>query len=275
MSLDWCPGIREACAHWRDAPMLQQTFEALERTLAENNDACIDAAKAVVEVVCRIVVDELDSPINPVKPKESSPDFGVWVSSAVRVLKLGDNRDSKFQKLVSQHHKLTSALGDLRNDSGPVSHGREGFLTKLSAHHRRAAVLSADAIVTFLHQAYLEAELDLVQTREPYERLDHLHRLIDAQVSLDAKVDEDGLLAVNVMLPTGDTLPIRAEASRFLYQLDREAYVEALNAARGALASGGYAVSGGYGVAGAYSGEEAIEAKSDEDIIVSISKDTE
>ncbi len=31
MSLDWCPGIREACVHWRDAPMLQQTFEALGR----------------------------------------------------------------------------------------------------------------------------------------------------------------------------------------------------------------------------------------------------
>ena len=30
MTQDWCPGIREACAHWRDAPMLQQTFEALE-----------------------------------------------------------------------------------------------------------------------------------------------------------------------------------------------------------------------------------------------------
>lgn len=33
MSLDWCPGIRDACMHWRDAPMLQQTFEALERSL--------------------------------------------------------------------------------------------------------------------------------------------------------------------------------------------------------------------------------------------------
>lgn len=33
MSLDWCPGIREVCLHWSDAPMLQQTFEELERPL--------------------------------------------------------------------------------------------------------------------------------------------------------------------------------------------------------------------------------------------------
>ena len=236
MTLDWCPGIREACSHWRDAPMLQQTLEVLERTLAEDNDACIDCAKAIVEVVCRIVIDELDSPINPVKPKASSPDFGEWVGSAVRVLKLGENQNNKFLKLVSQHHKLTTALGDLRNDAGPVSHGRDGFLERLSAHHRRSAVLSADAIVTFLHQAYLEAELDLVRTREPYERFGHLNELIDAHVSLQADVDEEGFLTIDVTLSSGDILPLRVEASRLLYQLDRDAYVEALNAARGAPA---------------------------------------
>lgn len=236
MNLDWCPGIREACAHWRDAPMLQQTFEELERALAENNDACIDSSKAIVEVVCQIILQELDSPSNPVRPAEALPTFGAWMSAAVRALKLGDVRHIGFQKLVSQHKKLTDALGDLRNDAGTASHGREGFLQRLSVHHRRAAVLSADAIVTFLHQAYLEAELDLVRTREPYERFDHLHRLIDTQVSLRSDVDDEGSLTVDVKLPSGDVLPLRVEASRLLYQLDREAYVEALNAARGAPA---------------------------------------
>lgn len=236
MTLDWCPGIREACSHWRDAPMLQQTFEELERALAEDNDACIDSAKAIVEVVCQIILQELDSPSNPVRPVEALPTFGAWMSAAVRALKLGDIRHNGFQKLVSQHRKLTDALGDLRNEAGSASHGREGFLQRLSVHHRRAAVLSSDAIVTFLHQAYLEAELDLVRTREPYERFDHLHRMIDAQVSLQADVDEEGFLAVDVSLPSGDVLPLRVEASRLLYQLDRDAYVEALNAARGAPA---------------------------------------
>lgn len=242
MTKDWYPGIREACVHWRNAPMLQQTFEVLERTLEQDNDACIDCAKAIVEVICRIVIDELDSPINPVKPKAASPDFGEWMGAAVRVLKLGENQNAKFLKLVSQHHKLTTALGDLRNEFGPVSHGRDGFLNKLSVHHRRSAVLSADAIVTFLHQAYLEAELDLVRTREPYERFEHLHVLVDAKVSLESEIDEEGWLSVKVRLPAADAvplgardvLPLRIEASRLLYQLDRDAYVEALNAARGA-----------------------------------------
>lgn len=234
MSGDWYPGIREACSHWHDAPMLQQTFAALEEAVAKENDACIDCAKAIVEVVCRIIVDELDSPTNPIKPKASSPDFGEWVSSAVRVLKLGENRNNKFLKLVSQHHKLTSALGDLRNEAGPVSHGRDGFLDKLTSYHRRSAVLSADGIITFLHHAYLEAELDYVRSREPYERFSYLHEIIDAHVGL---LEGDEIVetpTLRFLLPNREEITVTVEVSRLLYQLDREAYVEALNAARSA-----------------------------------------
>lgn len=232
MSLDWCPGIREACTHWRDAPMLQQTFEALERTLEQDNDACIDCAKSIVEVFCRIVVDELDSPTQPVKPKATTPDFGEWVGAAVRVLKLGENQNNKFLKLVSQHHKLTTALGDLRNESGPISHGRDGFLAKLSVHHRRSAVLAADALVAFLHHAYLEAQRDPVSSREPWERFGAFNQLIDANAGLELMTDDDGNSELRVLLPGGDTLSLNISVSRLLYQLDRDAYIEALNAAR-------------------------------------------
>lgn len=236
MSLDWYPAIRDCCSHWRDAPMLQQTFSALEESFSKDNDACIDSAKCVVEVVCQIIVDELDSPILQLRPKEENPTFGVWVSAAVRALKLGDVRHSAFQKLISQHHKLTMTLGDLRNGAGPVSHGREGFLEKLSAYHRRAAVLSADAIVAFLHQAYREAELNLSRTREPYDRFETQNDLIDKWCSYKTtEVNNDGLLSVSVALPEeAGALVIDVSPSQFLFQLDRPAYVEALNAARSA-----------------------------------------
>ncbi len=232
--LDWYPAIRECCAYWPGALMLQQTFEALENSFAEDNDASIDCAKATVEVVCRVIIDELDDPVQPVKPREANPSFGTWVSTAVRILKLGDVRNNAFQKLVSQHHKLTNALDDLRDSAGPISHGKDGFIKRLSLYHRRAAVLSADAIVAFLHQAYLETEINLIRTREPYERFTQFNDLIDAAVSLETQIDEEGGLAVTINLPTGDFIPITASPSRFLYQMDRDAYIEALNAARSA-----------------------------------------
>lgn len=232
MTLDWYPAIRECCAHWPHAAMLRQTFEALEESFEKDNDACIDCAKSIVEVVCRVIIDELDDPAFSVKPKENNPSFGSWVSTAVRVLKLGDIRNTAFQKLVSQHHKLTKTLDDLRDDAGPVSHGKEGFIERLSSYHRRAAVLSADAIVAFLHQAYIEAELNLERSREPYERFRTQNDLIDEWCGYHAaEINEDGLLEVSVALP-GDSAPITLEASpsQFLFHLDRPAYIEALNA---------------------------------------------
>ena len=130
---------------------------------------------------------------------------------------------------------LTTALGDLRNESGPVSHGRDGFLAKLSVHHRRSAVLSADALVMFLHQAYLEAQRDPVSSREPWERFDAFNQLIDANVGLTLGENDDGEPELHVLLPGNEYLVINVPVSRLLYQLDRDAYIEALNAARGVL----------------------------------------
>ena len=236
MTLDLCPGIREACEHWREAPMLQQTFEALERTLEQDNDACIDCAKAVVEVVCRVVVESFHTPQAPLKPAQEMPTLSDWLSAAIRALKLGDVRDDRFKKLVSSHYKLADALNELRNKAGPASHGRDPYLERLAVHHRRTAVLSADAIVVFLHKAYLDTQLNPISSREPWERFAADNALIDAHVGLAVEAEDGDSPVLRFLLPGGDELPINIEISRLLYQLDRDAYVEALNAARGAPA---------------------------------------
>lgn len=217
--------------------MLQQTFEALERTLEQDNDACIDCAKAVVEVVCRVIVDSFHTPLAPLKPVQDTPTLSDWLSAAIRALKLGDIRDEKFKKLVSSHHKLADALNELRNKSGPASHGKDPYLERLAIHHRRTAVLAADAIVAFLHKGYLDTQLDPISSREPWERFAEQNDMIDRHVGIviDTEADaEAGTPCLNFQLPNGDSLPIKFEVSRLLYQLDREAYVEALNAARSA-----------------------------------------
>jgi hypothetical protein len=150
-------------------------------------------------------------------------------------LKLGDVRDNAFQKLISQHHKLTTTLGDLRTTAGPASHGKDGFIGRLSSYHRRAAVLSADAIVAFLHHAYTEAELNLARTREPYERFGAQNTIIDDWCGYRAaEINEDGLLEITMAIPgpegRPETFTVEAPPSQFLFHLDRMAYVEALNA---------------------------------------------
>lgn len=233
MSDSWYPGIKSFCQHWHSAPMLQQTLDTLEREFQSDNDACIDAAKAMVECACRVILGNLDDPAAPSTPREQNPDFGAWLSAAVRALKLDQVRDASFRKLISQYYKLATTLGDLRNNAGSVSHGRDGFLLKLSLHQRRAALLAADAIVMFLHEAYLEQEPELVRTREPYERFTRINALIDRNVGVAALESEyEAAVDIAVSLPNDDVITLTIEVSRLLFEFDRDAYVAALIACR-------------------------------------------
>lgn len=236
MSADWYPGIKTFSSYWRQAPMLQQTFETLEREFADENDACIDAAKGFVECACRLLIQELDDPINPITSwpdspiRGANPSFNNWVSAAFRLLSIVGVRDDPFSKVISQHYSLTEALGKFRDLAGPVSHGKEGLSHRLSAHHRRSALLAADALVTFLHEAYLEREPDPVRTFEPYERFEASNAIIDEFASLRLDADEEGGMQALVVLPNGDEVPLAFEPSRLLFGVDREAYKSVLNA---------------------------------------------
>lgn len=236
MSADWYPGIKAFCAHWRQAPMLQQTFETLEREFADENDACIDAAKGVVECACRLLIQELDDPVKPISSwpdspiRGANPSFGNWVSAAFRLLSIVGQRDDPFSKVIAQHYNLTDALGRFRDLAGPISHGKEGLSQKLSVHHRRSALLAADALVTFLHETYLEREPDPVRTFEPYERFETSNATIDEFASLRLEGDEESGMQAIVVLPNGDEVTLAIEPSRLLFGVDREAYKSVLNA---------------------------------------------
>jgi hypothetical protein len=220
--------------------MLQHNFEALEREYLNDSDGCIDASKAIVECACQVIVDNLDDPASPLRPREENPIFGAWVSAAVRVLGLSEVRDDAFKKLISQHHKLTTTLGDLRNRAGMLSHGKDAFISKLSTHHKRSALLAADAIITFLHQTYLERELDAVLSKEPYERFAVTNRIIDGYAGLRAEIDDAGVPRLFIVLPgplPRDEVELAAPVSQILFELDRQAYVLVLNACRDAMAA--------------------------------------
>ena len=51
--------------------------------------------------------------------------------------------------------------------------------------------------------------------------------------TLELVTDDDGNSELRVLLPGDEYLSLNIPTSRLLYQLDRDAYIEALNAARG------------------------------------------
>ena len=230
MTEAWYPGIKAFCSHWYDAPMLQQTLSSMEQEFTDEQDASIDAAKAIVECSCRILIEELDDPSAPLRPAKRDVPLAELIGLVTRLLGLGEVRDLAFMKLIKEHNRLSDALRVLRNEAGTLSHGKDGFVEKLSVHNRRAAMLAADAIVTFLHEAYLEREPDQARTMEPIERFKVSSDLIDRHSHLSVKVDDDGILQAVVSLPTGDDVALAIATSELLFGVDREAYKLEVNA---------------------------------------------
>ncbi|MDL2410431.1 abortive infection family protein [Rhizobium calliandrae] len=238
MSRDWYPGIVAFCEYWAPAPTLQQTLDTFESEFASGNDACIDASKGLIDCACRTIIESLDDPAKPLKPTREDIPTGELVGLVIRLLGLGDIRDRAFINLVKGHNNVTEALRVLRNSSGTISHGKDGFLAKLSRHHQRSSILAADAIITFLHEAYLEIKLDLLNPVEPYERFTNINELIDSYVGFKSAKIEDELLNIVLKLPDAEEYNLSIEPSRLLFGIDRIAYKQAFEASEQASLSG-------------------------------------
>ena len=232
-------GITSFCKYWKNALTLQATYNSLLNEISSESDGCIDAAKAIIECACKVLISELDDPNNPIRKQADSPintntpTINNLVAAVVQLLNLSDGRYDPFNKVISKHHKLAEALSNFRNAAGTLSHGKDGFSKKLSTYHRRSAILSADAIVLFLHEAYLERQLDPVNSFEPFERFSDQSAAIDKHCAFSVADVEENHLRVEIALPDSDNVKLFFNPSELLFFADRIAYKSAFNECKG------------------------------------------
>jgi len=225
------PNFRLARDRWPNAPTLTAHYEVLENIYRTNGHGLVDAAKSFLESVCLTVLSDFGTPM-----PTSTPSSTEMLVAALRVLGLQNSRGAnKLDRVLSAYNRLSDALSEMRNDCGPVAHGREGFLDRLTIHHTRAFLLVGDSILSILLSALDGKEPDIEFTREPYETFVHLHEKVDASVSVGIELDETQDVQVVVVTFDSPGLPdgykLRIEPSRLLFNVDRTAYIEFLAAA--------------------------------------------
>jgi hypothetical protein len=222
---DIAPSFRAAKDRWLDAPNMQAHYEDLSRTFESNGSSLIELIKSFLEMVCITVINEIDGDV----PKNcSTTDYVVLVLDK---LGLRNTRGaSAFDKVLSAHNKLADALTDVRNIEGSISHGKNGFIDSISDHHARVYLLSADAIISLILRAYEGVDPSILKTREPHSRFSHHNAKIDIGTQVEAKIDEDGILELSFSAGSLQDIGLRTSASELLYYLDRQAYVDVLDA---------------------------------------------
>ncbi|MGH0029188.1 MAG: abortive infection family protein, partial [Myxococcota bacterium] len=230
------PNYRRAQRRWPGAPSLGRHYDALAASFAGGGFGVVEHVKSFLESVCVTIMGELREPM-----PSSTPSTTELLVAALGPLGLQNTRGAnKLDKVLSGFNRLADALAEMRNETGPVAHGRDGFLDAVTTDHARAFLATGDAIIGVLLNALEGREPDLSITREPYESFPHLNERIDRAVSVEARVDEDGDRPVVVFSvatgPRGEAIELRVEPSRLLYGIDRGAYIEVLKSADLAVA---------------------------------------
>jgi hypothetical protein len=230
------PNYRRAQRRWPDAPTLATCCETLGTCFDGNAHGMVEQVKAFVESVCLTIIGEFREPM-----PSSTPSTTELLVAALSPLGLRNSKGaSKLDKVLSGFNRLADALTEMRNENGPIAHGKDAFLDGVTADHARAFVHAGDAILSVLLNAFEGKQPDLTVTREPYESFPHLNDRIDRAVSVQVLVDESTDRAVVVFSvatgPQDEAIELRVEPSRLLYGIDREAYIEVLRTAELKLA---------------------------------------
>jgi hypothetical protein len=228
---DIAPAFKAAATRWPDAPNIQAHYADLASTFESNGSSLIELCKSFLEMVCITIVTELGKDL----PASSRPTTTEYLGCALDALGIRNQRGSSaLGTILSGYNKLSNGLSDIRNQEGSVGHGKDGFIDAISERHARVYLLSTDAIIALLLQAYDGVEPSILKTREAHSRFSHHNERIDAATQVEAKVDEDGVVELSFRAGTlADGFDIRVPASELLYYLDRQAYVDVLDALRG------------------------------------------
>lgn len=228
---DIAPAFKAAASRWPDAPNIQAHYADLASTFESNGSSLIELCKSFLEMVCITIVTELGKDL----PVSSRPTTTEYLGCALDALGIRNQRGaSALGTILSGYNKLSNGLSDIRNQEGSVGHGKDGFIDAISDRHARIYLLSADTIIALLLQAYDGVEPSILKTRESQSRFSHHNERIDAGTQIEAKVDEDGVVELSFRAGTlEDGFDIRVPASELLYYLDRQAYVDVLDALRG------------------------------------------
>ena len=207
------------------------SYQMLADNFDQNPHGMVEQVKAFIECVCITIIGEFKQQMPAGRPTTTE-----LLATALNPLGLQTGRGaSNLGTILSGFNKIATGLEGMRNENGPVAHGRDAFLDAVTQDHARAFVHVGDAILGVLLDSLEGRQPDLTVTRQPYESFPHLNDRIDGAVSVEARVEEgsDGSMIVVMISTAGaeEAVPLRVEPSRLLYGIDRSAYVEMLRTA--------------------------------------------
>lgn len=218
------PYYKAAKDNWPSAKNLDRLYSALELSYQNDSVGLIEHIKSFIESICLTILTDYGESI-----ENSTPTTTEILSNTLRIIGLENTRGiSKIDKVLSGYNKIADGISEMRNETGILAHGKDGFIDTIEKEHLRSFLFAGNSILCLLLAALEGKEPDIRYTREPYERFSRFNSLIDDAVSTRVSIDEDQkLILVDFIHEQSENIiPLILEPSRVLYSIDREAYIE-------------------------------------------------
>ncbi len=194
------------------AVQIRQQVEAIEEAVHDRPAMVFDLAKALVETICKTILDELgvgyDNNFDaPKLLRETLIRLQLFPAGHESPIDVTESIKKTINGLITTMHGLC----DLRTREGMASHGRAAFSTNLEPVQAALAASAADTVASFLwnvHKSYSPAGQS---ERISYEDNSEFNEWMD-------QIHEPPVMIFE--------LPYRH--SEILFHLDRQAYIDAL-----------------------------------------------
>lgn len=206
-------GAREILTLTAGAVHIEQQIKALEDAVAKNPGLAFDLAKALIETVCKTILRDRGQVVSD---EDDLPKLFGATLEQLRVLPDAHTADREtsrsIRKAAGGLHTVVQGICELRNKQGFASHGRLAETQPLESVQAELIARSADAVVSFLYKAHRSYAVPAARPKR-----------------VQYTDNEDFNVFVDETHPPVSILGLTYRPSEVLYNIDYEAYVEALN----------------------------------------------
>jgi hypothetical protein len=209
-------GAREILTLTAGAVHIEQQIKALEDAVAKNPGLAFDLAKALIETVCKTILRDRGQAVSD---EDELPKLFGTTLEQLRVLPDAHTADKEtgrsIRKAAGGLHTVVQGICELRNRQGFASHGKLAETLPLESVQAELIARSADAVVSFLYKVHRSYAMPATRPKQvQYADNEDFNTFLD---------ESHGPVSI---------LGLTYRPSEVLYNIDYEAYVEALNSHR-------------------------------------------
>lgn len=200
-------GCWEVCARMGDPPHIVRQIDLLEDAVTTSPGLALDAAKSLIESVCKTILDARAVTYEAERVKLN--EIVRLTLTSVRLVGEGlpETLSRSMEALGGGLVTVAQRLGELRNKGGLIGHGRAAHERFVESTHALYAARAADALVHLLYVAHESEEEGLANAGPSYGNFDAFDQ------------ETDALHPVTIY-------GLDFRASEILYRLDNIAYLE-------------------------------------------------